>query len=159
DPRCAALQDPGATVQDSLALLADLYNEYDLPKLPYRIALRTEAATTRAARLQRERSALAEALAQMLPEQTTNKPPEAAAEERIEIRATPAPGAAGGFDVEIRLDGMPATPSDTVAQLLDSILQDLDGIPDDYLHTAGAGSRDQAADDESADDGNAPASD
>lgn len=150
DPRCAVLQNPDATVQDSLALLADLYNEYDLPALPHRIALRPEAATTRAARLQRERSALAEALAQMLPEQPGDQAPEAAAGDRIEIQAKPAPGAAGNFDVEIRLDGTPVAPPDPVTQLLDSILQDLGEIPDDYLH--GSGNQDQTADDESTDD-------
>lgn len=154
DPRCAPLQNPDATVQDSLALLADLYNEFEVPPLPHRIALRAEAATTRTARLQRERSALAEALAQLLPEQAADKPPQAAAEDRIEIQAKPAPGAAGGFDVEMRLDGAPVTPPDHIAQLLDSILHDLGEIPDDYLRGAGAGNRDQAADDESAADDN-----
>ncbi len=153
DPRCAVLQDSAATAQDSLKLLADLYDEYELPALPHRITLRAEAATKRAARLQRERSALAEALAQLLPQQATDKAPEAAAEDRIEIQANPAPGAAGNFDVEIRLDGMPVAPPDHVAQLLDSILQDLGEIPDDYLHAAGSGSQTQATNDESADDG------
>lgn len=152
DPRCALLQNPAATVQDSLKLLAELYDVFAVPALPHHSTLRAEASTTRDKRLKRERSALAEALAQMLPEQSSDKAPEAAAEDRIEIEASPAPGAAGHFDVEIRLDGMPMAPPDHVAQLLDSILQDLGEIPDDYLHAAGGGDRTRATDDESADD-------
>lgn len=152
DARCAVLQNPGATVQDSLALLADLYDAYEVPPLPHHITLRAEATTTRAARLQRERSALAEALAQILPEQTTDGAPQAAAEDRIEIQAKSAPDAAGNLDVEMRFDGMPVTPPDHIAQLLDSILHDLGEIPDDYLHASGAGNRDRTADDESAAD-------
>lgn len=153
DPRCAALQDPAATVQDSLRLLADLYGIFEMPSLPHHTALRAEAATTRDKRLQRERSALAEALAQLLPEQASHEAPEAAAEDRIEIQARPAPGAPGHFDVEIRLDGMPMAPPEHVTQLLDSILQDLGEIPDDYLQAAGSGDPTRSADDESADDG------
>jgi nitric oxide reductase NorD protein len=154
DPRCVVLQDPAATVQDSLSLLADLYDVFEIPMLPHHTALRTEASTTRDKRLQRERSELAEALAQMLPEQTGDKAPEAAAEDRIEIQARPAPGVAGNFDVEIRIDGMPTAPPDHVAQLLDSILQDLGDIPDDYLQAACSGKQPRATDDESSDDGN-----
>jgi nitric oxide reductase NorD protein len=153
DPRCDVLQDPAATVQDSLKLLAELYDEFEVPPLPHHTALRAEAATTRDKRLRRERSALAEALAQMLPEQSSDKAPEAAAEDRIEIHAKPAPGAAGHFDVEIRLDGTPMTPPDHVAQLLDSILQDLGEIPDDYLQAAGSGNQAESADTESTADG------
>lgn len=154
DPRCAVLRDPAASVQDSLRLLADLFDVFEIPSLPHHTALRAEASTTRDKRLQRERSALAEALAQMLPEQATDKAPEAAAEDRIEIQAKPAPGASGNVDIEIRIDGTPMTPPEHVAQLLDSIVQDLGEIPDDYLHAAGSGNRPQTTDDESADDDN-----
>lgn len=159
DPRCALLQDRTATVQDSLKLLADLYDEFEVPALPHHTGLCAEAATTRDKRLQRERSALAEALAQMLPEQSSDNAPEATTQDRIEIQAKPAPGAAGYFDVEIRLDGMPVAPPEHVAQLLDSILQDLGEIPDDYLQAAGNSDQTPAADDESPDDGKAIADD
>ncbi|MBX9905790.1 MAG: hypothetical protein K2Y31_15680 [Burkholderiales bacterium] len=158
DPRCAVLQDPAATVQDSISLLANLYDGFEIPTLPHHTALRAEAATTRNKRLQRERSALAEALAQMLPEQAADKSPEAAAD-RIEIQAKPAPGAEGDFDVEVRLDGMPMAPPDHVAQLLDSILQDLGEIPDDYLQAAGPGNQNLSADDESVDENKTIAND
>ena len=153
DPRCTVLQDPAATVQVSIDLLADLYDVFEVPPLPHRIALRAEATTTRAARLERERSALAEALAQMLPEQPDDKAPDAVATDRIEIQVGPAPGAAGNFNIEVRVDGTPVAPPEHVAQLLDSILQDLGEIPDDYLHAAGSGNPTQAADDEAIDDG------
>ncbi|MBY0270722.1 MAG: hypothetical protein K2X06_12690 [Burkholderiales bacterium] len=159
DPRCAVLQDPSATVQDSLRLLTGLYDQFEVPSLPHHTTLRAEASSTRAARLKRERSALAEALAQLLPEQATDKAPQATAGDRIEIQAKPAPGASGDFDVEIRIDGMPMAPPGHVAQLLDSILQDLGEIPDDYLHAAGSGNQAQATDNESADNGTAIAND
>ncbi len=153
DPRCESLQDPAATVQDSLRLLGDLYDQFEIPALPHHTGLRPEASTTRDKRLQRERSALAEALVQVLPGQATNKTPETATEDRIEIQAKPAPDAAGNFDVEIRLDGMPVAPPEHVAQLLDSRLQDLGEIPDDYLQAAGSGDQAQSADEKFTDDG------
>jgi len=152
DPRCAVLQNPDATVQNSIDLLADWYDVYELPALPHRIALRAEATTTRAARLQRERSALAEALAQMLPEQSSVQAPEAAALERIEIQSNAAPGSDGHFDVEMRIDGKPVAPPGHVTQLLDSTLQDLGEIPDDYLHAAGSGNQSRTTDDEANND-------
>ena len=156
DPRCAVLHNPDATVQDSLALLAELYEDYEAPLLPHRIALRSAATSTRAARLQRERSALAEALAQMLPEQQSKTAPGAATMDRIEIHASSRPDDAGNFEIELRLDGKPAAPPDRVTQLLDSILQDLGDIPDDCLHaSAGDGKGTPATGDLSADDDNA----
>lgn len=153
DPRCAVLQNSAATVQDSLRLLSDCYDTFELPALPHHIALRAEACTTRAARLRRERSALAKALAQLLQEQAGDHAPQAAAMDRIEIHAGGAPGTDGRFDVEIRIDGTPVPPPGPVAQLLDSILQDLGDIPDNYLQAAGSGNQTPAADDASEDDG------
>lgn len=150
DPRCTALQGAEATVHDSIALLTALYASFELPALPHRVALRTEAGNTRAARMARERSALTEALAQMLPARQDNSEPQAAAADRIEIHAGAARHAGGLSDVEIRIDGTPMAPPDAVARLLDSILQDLGDIPDDYLST-GSGDTSRDAGEEASD--------
>lgn len=156
DPRCRVLQDESATVQHSLDLLAELYDVFDAPLLPHRIALRPEAITTRNARLQRERSALAEALADMLPAQPDHAPPEHAAMDGLEIRASPQPDTAGRIEIEMRRDGQPMAMTAAVSQLLDSILQDLGHIPEDYLRAQGRGedgTRAAEADPSGVDDG------
>ena len=45
----------------------------------------------------------------------------------------------GEFSFTLSLDGKPITPPDNVRALMDSIIQDLDQIPDDYLTAAGDG--------------------
>ncbi len=152
DPRLITLQSPDAVVQDSLALLADHYDTFELPVLPYRIALRPEAAATRAARMQRERSELAEALAQMLPEQPDDRKPEAAAADRIDIRAGLS-AATGNMDIEVRIDGTSVSPPAAITQLIESIAQDAGEIPDDYLQAIDQRSNHQSGDETGPADG------
>lgn len=137
DPRCATLQDASTGVHHSLELLARLYGDLESPAWPHRVLLRQEAMETRAARIQRERSALAEALAQLLPEQAAAGHPQTSAQDRIEIETGSSNEKAGTFDIRMRIDGTPVSPPDQVTQLLESITQDLGEIPDDYLRGAG----------------------
>ena len=145
DPRCAPLLSAGATVQDSLALLADLYDDFDLPVLPWRIVLQPAALQVRDARLARERSELDGALAELLHEHGAAPGQPAAAGNRISVDLREPAQGDGMAGIELRIDDMPVAPPDHVARLLDSILQDLGEIPDEYLHAAGDGAYDPRA--------------
>lgn len=140
DARCARLAVANATVHDSLALLATLYGQYQPPALPWHTALHPEARAVRDVRVGRERGELAAVLAQLLQEHL-----QPAAEKNtrdggrfgLDIQTTD--DGNGALEFELTLDGAPVAPPDDVTQLLDSILQDLGEIPDEYLHPAGDG--------------------
>jgi len=138
DPSCRLLTDPGASVDDSIALLPRLYGVAETPQLPYRIALHPSAFTARNARLQRGRGELDAALTQMLKNQRPAQSPAPHNRIRIEMRDAVRPNDMPGF--ELQIDGQPVAPPEDVAQLIESILQDLGEIPDDWLHVAGDGS-------------------
>jgi len=155
DTRCARLAAANATVEDSLALLASLYGRYEPPALPWHTALNPDARAVRDARVGRERGELAAALAQLLqehPQPASTKTTDDDGRFGIDIQA--ADDGKNALEFEVTLDGAPFTPPDNVRQLIDSILQDLGEIPDQYLHATGDGDyRENAKADE-----NSPAS-
>lgn len=136
DPLCALLASPAATVLDSLALMRSLYDDYALPGQPWSITLHGAAGAVRKSRLRRERGEFAAALAQFLEEQAGGKPPQAATEGRFSVEIGGS-GNDGRHDYELRLDGTAVNPPGGIDRLIDSIIQDLGDIPDDYLQ-AGA---------------------
>ncbi|WJW75816.1 hypothetical protein QVG61_01640 [Thiohalobacter sp. IOR34] len=150
------LSRPGARVEDSYALLPDLY-ALPLPEpLPYQGSLRpSEVEAVRAERLARDREALRLGLLRM--EESVRRRLEAAglqsAEQdaagrasRLGLRKTPDETMPEGCRYEVTLDGKPLAPPDEVRASMDSILQDLGEIPDDYLFAAGDGGYAPAAD-------------
>jgi nitric oxide reductase NorD protein len=137
DPRCARLAAAEATVQDSLLLLGELYDAPQPQAPPWRFSLHDRARAVRKARLERERSELAAALADLMRQHPIPESGSAAAGGRFSIEIRDAASSDGGFASELRLDGTPVTPPETVARLLDAILQDLGEIPDDWLQAAG----------------------
>ncbi len=147
DKRCAALTRHSATVQDSLRLLSQFYGVIDAPRHAWRTTLRREAGKVRDARVQREQGELAAALAEFALENNNNAATEPAAPtlERFRIDAAAYPGNDGNIDFELQFDGAPVAPPDHVTQLIDSILQDLGDIPDDYLQAASNGTYDASA--------------
>ena len=140
DQRYAPLRAPNASVHDSIALLCTIQLNDHVPRRPWMGILRpADASAARASRLARGKSALQSALAALLdePPQTMeggqgNAGPAA---DRFEINIKP--GSDEALEFELRLDGVPIAPPDSVRNLLDSIFQDLGGIPDDYLTPAG----------------------
>lgn len=137
DPRCAELADANAGVADSLRLLESLYESPELPEPPWRFSLHGGAGAVRATRLQRERSEFAAALAELMQQQRPPEKTATAAEGRFSIDTGPAAaGRDGSREFELRIDGHPLTPPQALAQLIDSILQDLGEIPDEYLEAA-----------------------
>lgn len=156
DPRCARLAAAEATVQDSLLLLGELYDAPELPAPPWRFSLHGGARTVRKARLERERSELAAALADLMRQHPVPESGSAAADGRFSIETRDAAAGDGSLEFELRLDGAPVAPPEAVARLIDSILQDLGEIPDDWLQAAGAGSN-RPGTDGAAETGESPA--
>jgi nitric oxide reductase NorD protein len=140
DARYAPLRALNASVQDSIDLLNALQPCGDVPHHSWMGILRpADASAARTARLAREKSELQAALAALLEEQAKQSTSEAAGHsenegDRFEVQLR-----SGDDDIEfeLRLDGEPIAPPDHVRNLLDSILQDLGDIPDDYLTPAG----------------------
>ena len=145
DERCAALNAADATVDDSIRLLHQLYGVIDAPRHAWTTGLRPAAQSVRDARIKREQSELAAALAELAQENEPGTEPGAATLERFRINAANITADDGRIEFELSFDGTPVAPPDHVSQLIDSILQDLGDIPDDYLHAAGDGAYDASA--------------
>jgi nitric oxide reductase NorD protein len=134
-----ALREAGATVGDSLALLAEVDLTQRFPDWCYLGALFPDrAAAARQERIEREREALRRALARIAREtrpdrpQATGHPPS-----RFELHAADPDNATGRAAFELLFDGTPLVPPADVAALLDSIFQDLGDVPPDCLVAAG----------------------
>ena len=146
----ASLRAPGATTEDVWrAVEAGL--EWPLPEtapwhgefFPDRVE------EVRALRLARDREALRRGLLKM--QEELGQPPAGdgedssdrdgapADEPRLKLREIPDQDLPDGFTYEIVLDGRPVPPPDDVKGTMQSILQDLGQIPDDYLVAAGDG--------------------
>ena len=140
-PACARLCEPGATAEDSLALVKALYASFDPPSLSYMGTLQPAIVrAVRASRLAREKKELQSALAGMQEEKPGGadaRSSSATAKPGFSIIANEQPDA--HQRIELRLNGEPVTPPDHVNDLLQSIAQDLGEIPADYLVPAGDG--------------------
>jgi nitric oxide reductase NorD protein len=140
DPRCASLAAPTATVNDSIALLSQVYA--DMMPVHYRYAhvlQPAQAAAIRKARLAKEKGEFQSVLAQLLEEKTEGVTSQIPPGERFSIQ-TAAPAAENdSASYELQLDGKPVSPPENVSQLMASILQDLGEIPEEYLVAAGDG--------------------
>jgi nitric oxide reductase NorD protein len=140
-PHLARLQDAHAGVQDTLALLAELYGQ-DLPApVCYQGLLHAERAEAAlAARVAREQDQFRTALLEMLGEKDGEyAPAPEKLSDRFSLSRTENPDLPGEFSFSLSLDGKPITPPEDVRALMDSIIQDLGEIPDDYLTAAGSG--------------------
>lgn len=140
DARCARLRDASATVNDSIALLAVLYPDFTLPRYAYMATLQPGHATAvRRARLAREKSELRSVLSEMLKKRDGRPPEPGSPADRFAIERRNERSPDGSMQYAFRLDGAAVAPPANVSQLIDSILQDLGDIPDDYLVAAGDG--------------------
>ncbi|HYA36868.1 MAG TPA: nitric oxide reductase activation protein [Candidatus Methylomirabilis sp.] len=147
---------PEATVLDSRQLLSTLYDG-DIPApFCYQGALLTERAQqVMQERLAREQDQLRQALAHLGQESPIDKPAtEGAAREpkRFNLEQIPDPDRPGHFIFTLSLDGQPIQPPADVRTLMDSIIQDLGQVPEDYLVAAGAGGYRQATEEKRPED-------
>lgn len=141
-PGLESLTRPHADVNQSIALLESIYS-IELPKSPKLIGSlhfdKVEQART--ARMLKEKDMFRKAIAHLLEEKTGKKPSEfSEAEKRaIESKLIPDPDMPQGFTFQLQLDGQPMQPPDDIQSLMDSIIQDMGLIPEDYLVAAGDG--------------------
>jgi nitric oxide reductase NorD protein len=144
------LRAPGATLEDTHRLLPFLYEAAQQPpRVCYQGELVPERAeTVIAQRLAREKQALQvelQALAEELITKRAVEGPEGSNEanafdpetafDAVRVVDSERPEV---FHIELRLQGEPVPPHAGLRDLLDSIVQDLGAIPDDYLVPAGS---------------------
>ncbi len=129
---------PRATVEDSLRLLETLYPTVTaLPEIPYQGALRPElAADVMNQRIEEERHQLASALLGMRRDLSPFQS-EGARSERFTARREP-DQIADEFSFSLEFGDETVTPPEEVQKLLESIVQDLGDLPDEYLEPTDA---------------------
>ena len=143
-----------ATVNHSIELLAHVVSQA-LPQNVQQLGiLKPEAVTqTRYARLLKEKDIFRKAIAHLIEEKTGKKPASFSDEEKraIESQPLPNPDMPEGFTFQLQLDGQPIQPPDDIQSLMDSIIQDMGLIPEEYLVAAGDGGYKYEKDDDNAD--------
>ncbi len=137
------LQAPDASAEDSLQLLEGLYpSAATLPDIRYQGTLRPElAADVMARRIDEERNQLAAALLS-LDQELSSKQTEQG--KRFTVRPDQRE-VADEFAFSLQFGDQAVTPPPDVQQLLESVIQDLGEIPDEYLEPAGAGAYAEAS--------------
>jgi nitric oxide reductase NorD protein len=139
------LRSTRACAADSVEVLSKIDIARAPPQWCYVGPLRPEQAeVVRATRVAREKEAFRRLLAALRDEYRNR----ADVDEENGARFTAElsePDAAGARELELRLDGKPVTPSAEAMSLVQSILQDLDDVPPEYLVPAGPGDRQAAA--------------
>jgi nitric oxide reductase NorD protein len=147
------LRERDATVEDSRALLGELYDRVQVPPPAcYQGELMPERAEQIIAqRIPREQKALARALARLAADVRAEQPEAVQEDLPQRLSAVRREQESGAVRVEIRLDGQALNPPPDVQQLLVSVLQDLGEIPPDYLVPAGDGAYRRGPEDSSKD--------
>ena len=148
------LKEKTSSIKHSIELLEKFYH-LDTPTLAhYHGSLKPEQVNrVRDVRLLKEKDLFRQVLAHMLEEKTRKKADELSEEEKNLVQAKPVvdPDMPEGMTYELQLDGDPVQPPDGVQSLIDSIIQDLGHIPEDYLVAAGDGGYKLTGDEEKAD--------
>ncbi len=132
-----------AQVEDSLSLLDTAYHLPDFRAWCHQGELRPDAvASSRAARLEKEKARLRIKLAELLEEHTPDEPREKpTSPQKPDIDVIPR-DENGLLDFDITLDDAPIAPPEGVKQLLTSVYLDFGEIPPEYLSPAGDGEYD-----------------
>ncbi|MBT5230565.1 MAG: nitric oxide reductase activation protein [Methylococcales bacterium] len=126
-----------ATVQDSVAVLAECYGKTEPIQCCYQGVLNTDAVReTQTLRLEKEkrifRMGLFDELSEI--EETPERLNERFSAQKIEDSEAP-----DGFTMMLELDGKPMPLPESMKTTLNSIVQDLGDIPPEYLEAAGPG--------------------
>ncbi len=145
-PYALRLADARATVDDSLACLAEAYASPLEPRvLSYQGTLRLDrVAECRAARIAKEKALLRVKLAELQEELRPRARQEGAEAPRFELQG-PEAGDDEPDAFELTLDGAPVAPPDDVRQLITSIRLDFGEVPPEYLVPAGDSEYDLSA--------------
>lgn len=144
DPRCARLLAPSASVDDSIALLRELYEKPPALLDPYETTLEPGLAdAVLSARLDREKRELQAALRELLEAEAATHAPVDDASFSLELGEVLDQSAPLRY--ALAFEGAPLAPSTDVDRLVDSIVQDLGRVPDDYLRLEPTGATGDAA--------------
>lgn len=138
------LRETGMTVLDTVFFLEAVYRDEQAPgdKI-YQGGLNPrEAWTVRQARVKREKNSLQKRLMDLQRELEKNSANETEEEQEsgkagFSVQEIPDDDVPDGFKIELQFGDDAMEPPDDVQQLLESILQDLGRIPDEYLEAAG----------------------
>ena len=141
------LADPACTARDVLAMTERLLGRLD-PYAPRAHHGRLELEAVHACmcrRLEKEKLRVRVAMRDLLEEEARGRDGESpqARERRITARETGEE--TGVVEIEILLDGRPMPLPEEIQETLNSVIQDLGNIPDEYLEPAGPGEYDPAA--------------
>ena len=148
---------PNATVEDSCRLVRHLYDNPLPAPVPYQGHLNPlRVQRVRNARIIHEKDLFRRGLLRVqdelckqteAAEEDLNSPEDVPAGEksRFGVRETMGSDTPDGVSFELTLDGKPIAPPDDVKGTMESILQDLGEIPEDYLFAAGDGPYSAAA--------------
>ncbi|MGF1613014.1 MAG: hypothetical protein ACFCVA_03630 [Gammaproteobacteria bacterium] len=135
-----------ASVDLTLELLGEVFAGATLPRrLPFYGQLKPErAAEVRATRLAREKMLFREMLLrlsrqQRLPEDETEAASRPGSARRFALRRVAEADRQESFRLDLQLDGRPVAPPVEMRGLMESIIQDLGDIPEEYLLAAGEG--------------------
>jgi nitric oxide reductase NorD protein len=152
----ARLSRPQASVLDSRELLPALYEAQIPPPFCYQGGLQAaRAQQVMQERQAQEKAELRRALAQLAAESSTQHPTAASETrepKRFDLEQIPDPDRPGHLRLSLTFDGRPVQPPAPVRALMDSIVQDLGQIPEDYLVAAGAGGYRQSAEEKRPED-------
>jgi nitric oxide reductase NorD protein len=135
-PIAEQLARSSATVQESYDLLPKIYSTHSPHSLCYQGVLMPDSVEkVMAVRMAREKEAFRIALVQAarLNDEEVVSPFD------FNIETIPDESLPDGFKFELSLDGQPMVPPDNVKSLMDSIIQDVGMIPEEYLVAAGDG--------------------
>jgi nitric oxide reductase NorD protein len=141
-PLAEQLSKVTATVQDSYNCLLQIYATHTPHSRCYQgILMPDRVEEVMALRLAREKEAFRIALVHLVPELHRFEPLQNITETTSRFAVEPVPNELlpDGFQFELHLDGQPIVPPDKVKSLMDSIIQDIGMIPEEYLVAAGDG--------------------
>jgi len=131
-----------SSAEDSLEILHKNYHIEPPSASHFHGSIKPEdVENTRNARLLKEKDQFRKAIAHIIEEKTGKQAEQLTDDEKQSIEAIPIadPEIPDGFTYQLQLDGNPVEPPDGVKSLMDSIIQDMGLIPDDYLVAAGDG--------------------
>ena len=129
-----------AQAADSAAQVAAVAADARIPAWPFLGTIDVERAlAVRAERMARERGALGSALARLQEELRGSRAPAAADADVPPLRIDAARDAEGEVEISVTFDGKAVAPPGEVASLVESLMQDLGQLPEDWLVAAGDG--------------------
>ncbi len=141
-PHTEQIRQQYSTVEHSLeALKKNIHNQPPATAHYHGCLKPQQVNKTRQLRLLKEKDLFRRAIAKILDEKTDKSLAQLVDPEQpiFESHQIPDADMPEGFKFELQLDGDPIQPPDGVQSLMDSIIQDLGQIPEDYLVAAGDG--------------------